>query len=146
MNRAYIICRDVQEHYFTLIVEKCVSLDAAKTIADFLETQSAAKIVAFGFVQEFAYRGKAAQETGHYDRVAQQLRLSYQDPDADDRITFIIPAPLDDVIDADQEANSLIVAKVETLLSACLNIATLKYMGGGLRSHIIPKPIMVDET
>lgn len=133
MTRAYIIFRDIQEHYFTLILERCLSLQAAQSVADFLETKSAAKIIAYGFVQEFAYKGKAAQETGYYDRVAQQLKLIFRRDDGE-ILDFLIPAPLDSLIDADQEATPEILADAQALLQSSIN-STLQPLSGGLVAH-----------
>ena len=135
MKRALIIMKDLNNQQFPVVVERVKSLDDAKALADFLETNSSAQVLTYAFIEEEFYRGKEAQETGHYDRVGQQLKLLYMDIEAGDVIHFAVPAPNDNLVDADQEASPEIAAAIVTLLTLITDRTKLYYRGGGIISQ-----------
>lgn len=135
MKRALIIMKDLNNQQFPVIVERVKSLDDAKALADFLETNSSAQVLTYAFIEEEFYRGKEAQETGHYDRVGQQLKLIYLDADAGDVINFTIPAPNDNLVNAEQEATGDIIAASKDILLQITERGTLLAKGGGIMAR-----------
>lgn len=132
MKRALIIMKDLNNQQFPVVVERIQSLTDAQMLADFLETNSSAQVLTYAMVEEEFYRGKAPQETGHYDRVGQQLKLLYIDLDAGDVIHFAIPAPNDNLVDADQEATGDAIQAAKGLLQTITERSSLLSRGGGI--------------
>lgn len=135
MTRALIIMKDFNNQQFPVVVERVRSLEATRALADFLEENSSAQVLTYAFVEEEFYRGKEAQETGHYDRVGQQLKLIYLDADAGDVINFTIPAPNDNLVNAEQEATGDIIAAAKDILLQITERETLLAKGGGIMAR-----------
>lgn len=132
MTRAIITCRDLNNEQFLVVVERVKDVNAAKQLADYLEEHSAAQILTYAFVEEIFYKGKDAQETGHYDRCDQRLKLIYFDPDEGGILPFSIPAPHDTLVDADQEVTEEANNAAKALLLAITDRASLISRGGAI--------------
>ena len=132
MKRAIITCRDLNNDQFLVIVERVVDINAVKRLADFLEETSATEILTYAFVEEHFYKGKEAQETGHYDRCDQRLKLIYFDPNEGDLVPFSIPAPKDALVNGDQEVTAETDSAIQALLLAITDRASLVSRGGGI--------------
>ena len=132
MTRAIITCRDLSNEQFLVVVERVRDLAAAKQLADYIEQNSAAQILTYAFVEEHFYKGKEAQETGHYDRCDQRLKLIYFDPEAGEILPFSLPAPNDSLIDGDQEVTEDTDNAVKALLLAITDRASLVSRGGAI--------------
>lgn len=136
MTRAIITCRDLNNEQFLVIVDRVLDLNAAKRLADYIEENSAAEILTYAFVEEIFYRGKPAQEIGHYDRCDQRLKLIFFDPDKDEIIPFSIPGPHDSIVDGDQEATEETERAAKALLFAITDRSKLLSKGGGIVSKL----------
>lgn len=134
MKRALIIMKDLNNQQFPVVVERVRSVESARTLADFLETHSSAQVLTYAYIEEEFYRGKEAQETGHYDRVGQQLKLIYLDAEAGEILPFSIPAPNNDLINSDQEVSEDTDNVVKALLLAITDRASLISRGGAIVS------------
>lgn len=132
MKRAIITCRDLNNEQFLVVVERIVDITAARRLADYLEEHSAAEILTYALVEEYFYKGKDAQETGHYDRCDQRLKLIYFDPNEGETVPFSIPAPYDTLVDGDQEVTEETDTAVQALLLAITNRASLLSKGGAI--------------
>ena len=132
MKRAIVTCRDLNNEQFLVIVERVTDINAVKLLADYLEENSAAEILTYAFVEEIFYKGKNAQETGHYDRCDQRLKLIYFDPEEGDVLPFSIPAPNDNLVGGDQEVTEDTNNAVQALLLAITDRASLISRGGAI--------------
>ena len=132
MKRALIIMMDLNKQQFPIVVERIHAMEDVRTLANFLEEHSSAQVLTYSYVEEEFYRGKAPQETGHYDRVDQQLKTMYLDPEAGDMLNFSIPAPNDDLVDGDQEVTAETENAIKTLLLAITDRTILLSRGGGI--------------
>ena len=135
MTRAIITCRDLSNEQFLVVVERVRDLAAAKQLANYLEENSAAEILTYAFVEEIFYKGKEAQENGHYDRCDQRLKIIYFDPDEGNVVPFSIPAPDDSLVDADQEVTEEANNVAKSLLLAITDRSSLVFRGGAIVSR-----------
>lgn len=130
-----VTLRDLGGLQCQVIIDRIKSKESVKELADFLEQHSSAQILTYEFIQQEFYRGKEAQETGHYDRCDQQLHCIYLDQEGK-KTDFLLPAPDENLIDADQEATSEAASAIANLIANITTRTTLYYRGGGLISQI----------
>ena len=111
-------------------------INTVEEVADFLKDHSDAKVVSYSFSQSKVYSGDDTDE-GKYDRVSQKLRFNYSDSEEENprkrQISFTIPAPRDEDVNDDQEADSDVAEDVKDLLESVRG-GELEYKGGYLTS------------
>lgn len=103
----------------------------AKKFADFLKTHSDAMVVSYG--TSLDYSGDET-DTGKYDRVLQSLHLMFEDEQGKTR-KGSIPAPRDEDVNEDQEADSDFAEDYKDLLISVGAAKSLTYNGSGLTSR-----------
>lgn len=113
-------------------------------LKDFIETHSDAKVVAYGVseVTLLDASGLFADDTdkGSYDSIRQRMVFHFRDADTGKRLSFSIPAPRNEDMDADQQPKASVAKAVRDKIAELTSreAVDLHYLGGGLRSKVPP--------
>lgn len=132
MKEAHITVRDKEGRMATVVIDGCNSRTAAKALATFVNTHSAAQVVQWKFVDGEILEGAAGE--GKYNSVDQQNVLLFADPDGYP-INFVLPAPQESTLDEAQEATAGFAGAVQGLLLENTSLTDLFYKGGGLTAQ-----------
>lgn len=110
------------------------TMENAKKLAEFLNANSDACVLAYGITQKDVIASDSATN-GPYDRVYQRLQLMFLDVATNESRRFSIHAPDKDGMEEDQEATATLVTAAKTLLSDIGAItSTATYNGSALIS------------
>ena len=110
----------------------------------FIESHSDAKVVAYGVseVTLLDASGLFADDTdkGSYDSIRQRMVFHFRDADTGKRLSFSIPAPRNEDMDADQQPKASVAKAVRDKIAELTSreAVDLHYLGGGLRSKVPP--------
>lgn len=133
ITRAAITFEDADRHQATICLE-CPDLTTARAMAEWCDDHSDAAVVALAFIQEEDFAG--IRRSGAYDGVEQHNKLLFRNTDTGAIVTFLLPAPGEHTLAADQAAAEGFVAIVKTHLARWLD-QPLLFLNGGLTSRTL---------
>lgn len=116
-------------------------------LKSFIEAHSDAKVIAYGVseVTLLDASGLFADDTdkGNYDSIRQRLIFHFRDADTGKRLSFSIPAPRNEDLDASQQPKPSVAAAVRNKIAELTSreAVDLHYLGGGLRSKVPPMEV-----
>ena len=116
-------------------------------LKSFIETHSDAKVIAYGVseVMLLDASGLFADniDKGNYDSIRQRLIFHFRDADTGKRLSFSIPAPRNEDLDASQQPKPSVAAAVRNKIAELTSreAGDLHDLGGGLRSKVPPMEV-----
>lgn len=143
MKTGTIVFQDYKGKYASVKVMDAKDLDAIEGLANSLSGYTRAKIISASFAETtfFDNLGQAdfgnmlsGNATEHYDRVEQKAKIIFRDADTGRIHTISLPAPNDNVFDANQEVKATVAEDIADFLAAATSMESndLQYRGGAL--------------
>ena len=143
MKTGTVVFQDYKGKYASVKITDANSLSEMEKFANALADYTRAKIVSATYSQTSffdnfqqldwgdALSGKA---TEHYDRCEQKAKMIFRDADTGRIHTISLPAPNDNVFDANQEVKSSVAEDIADAIAAATSMESndLQYRGGAL--------------
>lgn len=140
IQQGLITVRDFKGGMCTIVLERCPSVEAARSFADFISTHTDGKVFSYSYNEVHSYDSSEPQAGGAYDRVNSRLEADFVDSDGDG-IFIALPAPKDSCLDADQQPTQEFIAALSNILKSATTAASkIHYRGGGLVSFVFRVP------
>lgn len=143
MKTGTVVFQDYKGKYASVKVSEASSLSSMEDFAKALGDYTRAKIISATFTQTVFFDNfqsldwgdvLSGESTEHYDRCEQKAKMLFRDADTGRIHTISLPAPNDNVFDANQEVKATVAEDIADAIAAATSMESndLQYRGGAL--------------